>query len=268
MASRTLLRRGRRRLARALSLGLLGLWGLGTIPGPAAGQPDPPGVPAAPAVDPYAVARKRMVEEQIRDRGIHQAGVLAAIESVPRHVFVPDEQRSHAYDDQPLPIGHGQTISQPYIVALMTSLLDLDSNDRVLEIGTGSGYQAAVLSRLAGEVYSIEILTPLGKRAQQTLSRYGYGNVQVRIGDGYKGWESAAPFDAIILTAAPPDIPPPLLDQLKVGGKMVLPVGDTWQDLLVLTKRRDGSFEKRKVLPVRFVPMTGQAQQEARRDRR
>ncbi|HEX2642082.1 MAG TPA: protein-L-isoaspartate(D-aspartate) O-methyltransferase [Thermoanaerobaculia bacterium] len=268
MATKPTPRRGRRRLARALSLGLLGLWCLGSVPGPAAGQPDPPGLPAAPAVDLFSAARKRMVEEQIRDRGIVQAGVLAAMESVPRHLFVPAEERARAYDDQPLPIGHGQTISQPYIVALMTSLLELDSNDRVLEIGTGSGYQAAVLSRLAGEVYSIEILKPLGERAKQSLARQGYSNVQVRIGDGYKGWPSAAPFDAIILTAAPPRIPDPLVEQLKVGGKMVLPVGDTWQDLLVLTKRPDGSFEKRKVLPVRFVPMTGQAQQEARRDPR
>jgi protein-L-isoaspartate(D-aspartate) O-methyltransferase len=255
-------------LARALSLGVLGLWSLGLSAGPASGQPDPAAPAMTRGMDTFSAARRRMVEEQIRDRGIVQAGVLAAMESVPRHLFVPVEERARAYDDYPLPIGHGQTISQPYIVALMTSLLDLDSGDRVLEIGTGSGYQAAVLSLLAGEVYSIEILKPLGERAKESLARQGYSNVHVHIGDGYKGWPSAAPFDAILLTAAPPRIPDPLLDQLKVGGKMVLPVGDTWQDLLVLTKRPDGTFEKRKVLPVRFVPMTGQAQREARRDPR
>jgi protein-L-isoaspartate(D-aspartate) O-methyltransferase len=208
----------------------------------------------------FAEARRRMVEEQIQARGVRQREVLAAMTSVPRHAFVPEEQRGKAYDDSPLPIGHGQTISQPYIVALMTSLLEVDRKDKVLEIGTGSGYQAAVLSRVAGEVRSIEILRPLGEKARETLQREGYSNVQVRIDDGYKGWPSEAPFDAILLTAAPPRIPKPLLDQLKVGGKMVLPLGDTWQDLLVLTKRADGTFEKRKVLPVRFVPMTGEAQ--------
>ncbi|HKI04510.1 MAG TPA: protein-L-isoaspartate(D-aspartate) O-methyltransferase, partial [Thermoanaerobaculia bacterium] len=160
----------------------------------------------------------------------------------------------------PLPIGSGQTISQPYIVALMTSLLEIRPGDRVLEVGTGSGYQAAVLSRLAGEVYSVEILKPLAERARRTLAGLGYRNVHLRVGDGYEGWPDAAPFDGIIVTAAPAQIPKPLLRQLKVGGKLVIPVGGTFQDLVVLTRRQDGGFDRSNVLPVRFVPMTGEAQ--------
>ena len=209
--------------------------------------------------DALAVARQKMVEE-IRARGINDPNVLAAVEAVPRHLFVPESERRQAYEDHPLPIGNGQTISQPYMVALMTSLLDLHPGQRVLEVGTGSGYQAAVLSHLAGEVYSIEILTPLGKRAKSTLAELGYKNVHLRIGDGYKGWPDAAPFDAIIVTAAPPRIPEPLIAQLKAGGKMVIPVGDTLQDLLVLTKRADGGVDTARVMPVLFVPMTGEAQ--------
>ena len=206
-----------------------------------------------------AAARKRMVED-IRARGVKDSAVLAAVGSVPRHLFIPEEERSNAYEDRPLPIGYRQTISQPYIVALMTSLLALRPDSRVLEVGTGSGYQAAVLSRLADEVYSIEILKPLGERARRTLAELGYKNVHVRIGDGYKGWPDAAPFDAIIVTAAPPSIPEPLLKQLKIGGKLVIPVGKTYQDLIVMTKRRDGGFDRENVLPVRFVPMTGEAE--------
>ena len=206
-----------------------------------------------------AAARKQMVED-IRARGVKDSAVLAAVGSVPRHLFIPEEERSNAYEDRPLPIGYRQTISQPYIVALMTSLLGLRRDSRVLEVGTGSGYQAAVLSRLADEVYSIEILKPLGERARRTLTELGYRNVRVRIGDGYKGWPDAAPFDAIIVTAAPPSIPEPLLKQLKTGGKLVIPVGKTYQDLIVMTKRRDGGFDRENVLPVRFVPMTGEAQ--------
>jgi protein-L-isoaspartate(D-aspartate) O-methyltransferase len=209
--------------------------------------------------DRLAGDRQRMVTE-IRARGVTNSTVLAAMGSVPRHLFIPEEERSNAYEDRPLPIGYDQTISQPYIVALMTSLLGLRPNSRVLEVGTGSGYQAAVLSRLAGEVYSIEIVKPLGERARRTLEELGYRNVRVRIGDGYKGWPDAAPFDAIIVTAAPPRIPEPLLKQLKTGGKLVIPVGKAYQDLIVLTKRRDGGFDRENVLPVRFVPMTGEAQ--------
>jgi protein-L-isoaspartate(D-aspartate) O-methyltransferase len=178
---------------------------------------------------------------------------------VPRHRFVPEGYRGDAYADSPLPIGEGQTISQPYIVALMTSLLELDGDEKVLEIGTGSGYQAAVLARLVREVYSVEILRPLGEQARTTLEELGYENVQVRVGDGYKGWPEKAPFDAIIVTAAPERIPEPLIEQLKVGGRLVIPVGNFWQNLLVITKTADG-VEKRTVLPVRFVPMTGEVQ--------
>ena len=215
--------------------------------------------------DRTAEARGRMVEQQLRERGIADARVLAAMERVQRHLFVPVPERAAAYADTPLPIGHGQTISQPYIVARMTELLGLRPGDRVLEIGTGSGYQAAVLSEMvgpAGEVDTIEIVTPLGELARETLEREGYRNVHVRIGDGYKGWPEKAPFDAIIVTAAPPEVPRPLLDQLKPGGRIVLPVGEVWQDLRVLTKRPDGTFDIQNVLPVRFVPMTGEAQRE------
>jgi protein-L-isoaspartate(D-aspartate) O-methyltransferase len=204
--------------------------------------------------------RQRMVEQQIRSRGVLSPQVLAAMAQVPRHLFVPEGERGHAYEDHPLPIGDGQTISQPYIVALMTALLGLPPQSRVLEIGTGSGYQAAVLSRLAAQVYSVEIVAELGTRARETLSRLGYGNVQVRIADGYRGWPEAAPFDGILLTAAPHAVPPPLIAQLKPGGRMVLPIGGFDQDLIVLTKQPDGTVKQEKVLPVRFVPMTGEAE--------
>jgi protein-L-isoaspartate(D-aspartate) O-methyltransferase len=218
---------------------------------------------AAGGGDAWAELRRRMVDEQIRSRDVDRPDVLRAMGEVPRHLFVPAPQRSESYDDHPLPIGKGQTISQPYIVALMTALLDLGPDSKVLEIGTGSGYHAAVLSRVAGQVYSMEIVDDLGRQARQTLERLGYRNVQVRIGDGYKGWPEQAPFDAIVLTAAPPRIPQPLLDQLKPGGRMVLPVGRFWQDLLLVTKRADGTIEQRKVLPVRFVEMTGEVRDRA-----
>ena len=206
--------------------------------------------------------RRQMVETQIRARGVTDERVLAAMLEVPRHLFVPIAERAQAYEDHPLPIGRGQTISQPYVVALMTSLLGLTPQARVLEVGTGSGYQAAVLSRLAGEVYSLEIVPDLAGRALGTLARLGYDNVHVRIADGYRGWPEAAPFDAIVLTAAPPSVPRPLVEQLRPGGRMVLPVGGHDQDLLVLTRNADGSVRQEKVLPVRFVPMTGEAQHE------
>ncbi|KAB2950950.1 MAG: protein-L-isoaspartate(D-aspartate) O-methyltransferase [Thermoanaerobaculia bacterium] len=214
--------------------------------------------PSRARADEFAEQRRRMVEGQIRARDVSSPLVLAAMEQVPRHLFVPEKYRAQAYDDYPLPIGESQTISQPYIVALMTSLLELKGGEKVLEIGTGSGYQAAVLARIAGQVYSMEILGPLAERARSTLGELGYSNVHVRQGDGYSGWPEEAPFDAIMVTAAAPSkVPQPLLDQLKVGGRLVIPLGLYFQDLLVF-KRTEHGFEKRNVIPVRFVPMTGE----------
>jgi len=185
--------------------------------------------------------------------------VMAAMGKVPRHRFVPALEDIFAYDNRPLPIGEGQTISQPYIVALMTDLLDPKSADTVLEVGTGSGYQAAVLAELVAKVYTIEIVEPLARRARQVLGELGYRNVEVRVGDGYGGWRAAAPFDAIIVTAAPAAVPQPLIDQLKPGGRMVIPVGgpSDVQQLLLVEKQSDGRTTTRRTLPVRFVPLTG-----------
>ena len=185
--------------------------------------------------------------------------VMDAMERVPRHEFVPEDLRHHAYDNRPLPIGLGQTISQPYIVALMSDLLACGPAAKVLEVGTGSGYQAAVLAELVGHVYTIEIVPELGEAARRTLERLGYRNVTVRIGDGYLGWPEHAPFDGIIVTAAPAEIPPPLIEQLKPGGRIVIPIGEPWsgQDLLVVEKHADGTLSRKNVLPVAFVPLTG-----------
>ena len=207
----------------------------------------------------FAALRESMVREQIERRGVRQRSVLEAMARVPRHRFVPEELASRAYEDRPLPIGHSQTISQPYIVALMTELLAIDGDEKVLEIGTGSGYQAAILAELAAKVYTIEIVEPLAEDARKLLSEMGYDNTEVRYGDGYGGWPEEAPFDCVILTAAPPRIPQPLLDQLAVGGRLVAPVGDFNQDLVLVTKEA-GGVERTTVLPVRFVPMTGKAQ--------
>jgi protein-L-isoaspartate(D-aspartate) O-methyltransferase len=184
--------------------------------------------------------------------------VMAAMGRVPRHRLVPPDQVPYAYENRPLPIGHGQTISQPYIVALMTDLLDTKPTDVVLEIGTGSGYQAAVLAELVAKVYTIEILEPVGKRAEAQLATLGYRNIAVRIGDGYLGWPEAAPFDGIVVTAAAPHVPQPLVEQLKPGGRLVIPVGAQWQvqELLVIEKRPDGSTVTKRTIPVRFVPLT------------
>ncbi|HOT44476.1 MAG TPA: protein-L-isoaspartate(D-aspartate) O-methyltransferase [Spirochaetota bacterium] len=198
--------------------------------------------------------RDLMVKNQIEARGVSDKGVLDAMRKVERHKFVPGSHISSAYEDHPLPIGHGQTISQPYIVALMTELCELSGTEKVLEIGTGSGYQAAVLSLLAGEVYSIEIVEPLGKNARQKLADLGYNNVQVRIGDGYLGWPDEAPFDVIILTASPPKIPQTLVDQLAEGGILVAPEGDFSQELVKITKQ-NGRITRRTITYVRFVPM-------------
>lgn len=199
-----------------------------------------------------------MVERQIASRGIRDPQVLRAMRAVPRHRFVPESQRASAYEDRPLPIGHQQTISQPYIVALMSELADLKRGDKVLEVGTGSGYQAAVLAEMGVEVFSIEIVEPLAKQAAATLSELGY-DVTVRHGDGYAGWPEHAPFDAILVTAAPPRIPEPLEAQLALGGRLVIPVGKQFQSLVRVTRTENG-LRKEKVLPVRFVPMTGEVQ--------
>jgi protein-L-isoaspartate(D-aspartate) O-methyltransferase len=178
---------------------------------------------------------------------------------VPRHLFVPKQHQAQAYDNRPLPIGHGQTISQPYIVALMTDLLRVAPGERVFEVGTGSGYQAAILAKLAGEIYSVEIIPPLGRQAAGVLARYGYDNVEVKVADGYYGWPEHAPFDAIVVTAAASHVPPPLVRQLKPGGRMVIPVGTSFltQHLMLVEKEKDGSVTTRQILPVSFVPLTG-----------
>jgi len=199
--------------------------------------------------------RKKMVETQIESRGVKDPAVIDAMKKVPRHLFMPEDVRSRAYMDSPAPIGHGQTISQPFIVASMTELLGVDKGDKILEIGTGSGYQAAVLAELGVELYSIEIVCELAERAEKALNEAEYHNVTVKCGDGYKGWPEHAPFDGIIVTAAPPEIPDALVEQLAVGGQMVVPVGETRQELKVLTKREDGSIDQRTEYPVRFVPM-------------
>jgi protein-L-isoaspartate(D-aspartate) O-methyltransferase len=201
-----------------------------------------------------------MVETQIVSRGVRDPRVLAAMREVPRHLFVDRSERARAYDDTPLPIAGKQTISQPYIVALMTELLDLTPQERVLEIGTGSGYQSAVLSRVCREVYTIEIVPELARAAADRLAALGYRNVTVREGDGYRGWAEHAPFDGIIVTAAPERIPQPLLEQLAPGGRMVIPVGAFLQELKVFRKDSAGNVTEQAILPVRFVPMTGEVQ--------
>ncbi len=208
----------------------------------------------------FDIARMKMVEEQIYDRGIRDSLVLKALRKVPRHLFVPANLQNQAYDDTPLPIGCAQTISQPYIVAFMTEQLNLNGAEKVLEIGTGSGYQAAILGEIVKEVHSIEIIESLGIQAQKLLKELNYQNIFVHIGDGYEGLPDKAPFDAIIVTAAPVHLPEPLLQQLKIGGRMILPVGDLWQELILIQKEKDGSIKKKSVLPVRFVPMRGKAE--------
>lgn len=221
---------------------------------------DKGGTPADVADADFAELRMRMVESQIAARGVRDQRVLQAMRTVPRHLFVPENLQGAAYDDSPLPIGHGQTISQPYIVAVMTECLRLKGGERVLEVGTGSGYQAAVLATLVDSVFSVEIVGPLANEARERLRRLGYKNVVVRQGDGYRGWPEKAPFDAIIVTAAPDHVPQPLIDQLKVGGRMVIPVGSIYQELIVLTKQGERKVHEESVLPVRFVPMTGEAE--------
>jgi protein-L-isoaspartate(D-aspartate) O-methyltransferase len=213
----------------------------------------------APSVSDFAAERQRMVQQQLMARGINDSRVLAAMAKVPREEFVPLESRTASYEDGPLPIGHGQTISQPYIVAFMTEQLRPNPTDRVLEIGTGSGYQAAILAELVKEVYTIEIIEPLAKNAEATLRRLGCKNVHVKVGDGYRGWPEHAPFDAITVTCAPDHVPQPLTDQLKEGGRMIIPVGGFGNQELYLLEKKNGQLQRRAVLAVRFVPMAGEA---------
>ena len=213
----------------------------------------------APMSDPYAESRARMVREQLVARGIRDARVLDAMGRVPRHELVPEAERADAYADGPLPIGEGQTISQPYIVAAMSEAAALSGGERVLEVGTGSGYQAAVLSALAAEVYTIELEPELAARAKRDLERLGCTNVHTRTGDGYRGWPDAAPFDAILVTAAPEQVPPPLLEQLKIGGRLVIPVGASHDQELWLYTKSERGVERRHLMPVRFVPLRGEA---------
>jgi protein-L-isoaspartate(D-aspartate) O-methyltransferase len=210
------------------------------------------------AEDGEVKSREEMVRNQLAAGGIRNAEVLQAMAEVPRHEFVPASLRPYAYADGPLPIGHGQTISQPFIVAYMTQAMELSKEDTVLEIGTGSGYQAAILGKLTKEVYTIEIVPPLAESARAVLSKLGFENVHVRLGDGYLGWPEKAPFDAIIVTCAPDHVPEPLISQLKEGGRLVIPVGAAGGiQQLVLLRKRNGQISKEKMLDVRFVPMTG-----------
>ena len=209
----------------------------------------------APTAAEFATHRQRMVEQQLKPRGIKDERVLAAMAKVPREEFVPADVRPSAYEDGPLPIGYDQTISQPYVVAFMTEQLRPKTSDRVLEIGSGSGYQAAILGELVAEIYTIEIVEPLAKSAEATLQRLGYNNVHIKVGDGYKGWPEEAPFDAIIVTCAPEKVPQPLVDQLKDGGRMVIPVGERFAQQLYLLEKKNGQLKESATLPVRFVPM-------------
>ncbi|MGA2532611.1 MAG: protein-L-isoaspartate(D-aspartate) O-methyltransferase [Candidatus Aminicenantales bacterium] len=222
--------------------------------------PGDPGRAASLAADPFAAKRAAMVKEQVAARGVRDPAILDALRTVPRHLFIPPQLRSEAYGDFPLPIGEGQTISQPYVVAVMTESVALGKGDKVLEIGTGSGYQAAVLSLLAASVYSIEINERLARRAADTLESLGYANVRVRSGDGFFGWPEQAPFDAIIVTCAVDSVPPRLLEQLAEGGRLVVPLGDSrsYQTLTLITKT-NGKPVVRRIFEVRFVPMTGEA---------
>jgi protein-L-isoaspartate(D-aspartate) O-methyltransferase len=234
-----------RRLAQSLTIAAIAAVGCGQKPTPTSD---------------FASERQRMVEQQLKTRGIKDERVLAAMAKVPREEFVPQDSRAASYDDGPLPIGYDQTISQPYIVAFMTEQLRPKPSDRVLEVGTGSGYQAAILAELVAEVYTIEIVELLAKNAQATLPRLGYKNIQMKVGDGYQGWPERAPFDAIIVTCAPDKVPQPLIDQLKDGGRMVIPVGERFAQQLYLLEKKNGQLKESVSLPVRFVPMMRDAQ--------
>jgi protein-L-isoaspartate(D-aspartate) O-methyltransferase len=251
---------------RLFEIGRLALISLITVTSVAAALGDRP--VERQSTEDYATMRARMIqaiEEDVRltrreiGKSELELKVLKAMDEVPRHAFVPEAQLPFAYDNRPLPIGHGQTISQPYIVALMTDLMNVDQDSVVLEVGTGSGYQAAVLAELVRAVYTMEIVEPLGEQARERLERLGYDNVAVKVGDGYYGWEGHAPYDAIIVTAAASHVPPPLIAQLKPGGRMIIPVGPRFytQQLLLVEKDADGEVTSRQILPVAFVPLTG-----------
>jgi protein-L-isoaspartate(D-aspartate) O-methyltransferase len=214
----------------------------------------------APTAADSAAQRQRMVEQQLKARGIKDERVLTAMAKVPREEFIPVDVRADAYEDGPLPIGYDQTISQPYVVAFMTEQLRMGPSDRVLEIGSGSGYQAAILAELVADVYTIDIVEPLAQTAEATLQRLGYKNAHVKVGDGYKGWPEEAPFDAIIVTCAPEKVPKPLIDQLKDGGRMVIPVGERFAQQLYLFEKKNGQLKESATLPVRFVPMVREGQ--------
>ncbi len=234
-----------------LALALAGGWPWGCRGGGAAGEDSH-----------WAKLRDEMVTTQIAARGVRDKAVLEALRSVPRHLFVPPDVRAEGYADHPLPIGEGQTISQPYIVGLMSELLEVKPGDRVLEIGTGSGYQSAVLAAMGCHVYTIEIRDRLAQEAAKRLAELGYRDVHVRTGDGYAGWAEGAPFAGIVVTAAPEHIPQPLKDQLAIGGRLVIPVGSFYQQLKVITRRGPDDFPERDVIPVRFVPMTGEIERQ------
>lgn len=208
----------------------------------------------------FATERQKMVQEQVKPRSVQDERVLTAMSKVPREEFVPENMRGQSYADSALPIGHDQTISQPFIVAFMTEQLRPQPTDRVLEIGTGSGYQTAILAELVKDVYTIEIIEPLAKDASARLARLGYSNAHVKIGDGYQGWPEVAPFDAIIVTCAPDKVPQPLTEQLKEGGRMIIPVGNGLDQQLFLLEKKGGQMAQRAILPVRFVQMIGEAQ--------
>jgi protein-L-isoaspartate(D-aspartate) O-methyltransferase len=248
-------------LAVALAAGLiLVAWARAQDPNPGQGA----GRRASTTDDPTAAARNRMVQRHLVERGIKNPRVLEAFRTVPRHRFLPPKSHRLAYDDESIPIGEGQTITPPYDVALMTEALDPKPTDRVYEVGTGSGYQSAILSRLVKEVYSVEIHAPLSQRATQVHKELGYTNIQTRVGDGYEGWPEAAPFDAIIVTCAPQSVPQPLIDQLKDGGRMVIPLGTRFKQIVYLYEKNQGKLIlQRELKPTLYVPMTGRALREA-----
>jgi protein-L-isoaspartate(D-aspartate) O-methyltransferase len=229
---------------------------------------EPPAAKTAPDIVETAAARRRMVQRHLEEREITNPRVLEAFRTVPRHRFLPPETRRQAYEDESIPIGEGQTSTPPFDMAFMTQVLDPKPTDKVYEVGTGSGYQAAILSRLVKDVYSVEIHEPLSKRATEVIKELGYTNVHTRHGDGYAGWPDAAPFDAIIVTCAPESIPQPLIDQLKEGGRMVIPLGDRFNQVVHLIEKKNGKLTDRQLRPTLFVPMTGRAQKEAAEKRK